>query len=284
MLRKNLFIIWLFALASVFCSNIYAQQGESSTSAGTDEMKIGYVRKVSFHLKKEPVGIIFGKVIVNDGSLITLAKLDGSKIVVVSYGKREIDSKTLLLRKIPESKYCKELAEYFAGRTGDFKDDPDDFIQAIRYYEKAKRLLAQAHSQDSKEIQEVEAKIIELKRDRDVWEKEIKTRAQLKKLEFEDMYTEKMQELKDIIDRISQRQDNIIVSSKNDLIELTKDIADLERGFNRSLDRLAEDIYFNKVEFNDFRRNEYRNFNYRRRDLPGYLIYPRYPQRRAEPE
>ena len=159
MSRKNLFIIWLFALAPVFCPNIYAQQGRSSTSAGTDEMKIGYVRKVSFYLKKGPVEIISGKVIVNDGSLITLAKLDGSKIVVVSYGKKEIDSKTLSLRKISESKYCKELAEYFAGRTGDFDDDPDDFIQAIRYYEKAKRLLAQAHSQDSEEIQEVEAKI-----------------------------------------------------------------------------------------------------------------------------
>ena len=50
------------------------------------------------------------------------------------------------------------IAEYFTARTWDFVDDPDDFIEAIRCYEKAKQSL-QAGGADSEKIADIDKAI-----------------------------------------------------------------------------------------------------------------------------
>ncbi len=103
--------------------------------------------------------LVFGKLVSEEKNKITVERLDESRIVVSTYSKREIDSRTLQVRSIAEAAYYIELAEYFSGRTWDFRDDPDDFIQAIRCYEKAKRFLAETQGPDSEKIDEINKKI-----------------------------------------------------------------------------------------------------------------------------
>ena len=62
---------------------------------------------------------------------VELEMLVGSKIIVATYSKRDMDTRSLQVKSVSASKYYGNMAEYFAGRTWDFKDDPDEFIQAM---------------------------------------------------------------------------------------------------------------------------------------------------------
>lgn len=99
---------------------------------------------------------------------------------------------------MPEYRYYLDLADYFAGRTWDFRDDPDDFIQAIRCCEKAKSALGTtAAGQDSERIEQINERIKKLEADRQVWEIQVKSRAELKKLKFEAEAVNKLKELEE---------------------------------------------------------------------------------------
>ncbi len=154
------------------------------------------VRTVDFHLRTGE--LIYGKVLTEDKNKITIERLDESKIVVNTYGRREIDPRTLDIKTVPEYRYYLDLADYFAGRTWDFRDDPDDFIQAIRCCEKAKSALGTtAAGQDSERIEQINERIKKLEADRQVWEIQVKSRAELKKLKFEAEAVNKLKELEE---------------------------------------------------------------------------------------
>ena len=213
--------------------------------------RMNFVKMADFYLRDGK--LIFGKLYSEDKNKITIDRLDGSRIVVSTYSKREIDTRTLHIRSIPEAKYYLDLAEYFAGRTWDFRDDPDDFIQAIRCYEKAKQSVAESQGQDSEKIEQINEKIKQLQADRQVWIREATSRAKLKKLEFEAVIETRIKELEDKVKADSrqvnesiERLDKIVADMKYNYQKLGESISRMNRDISRQLEILEDRIEDNR--------------------------------------
>lgn len=250
--------VFILVIAFSCClSDLYAQTNRSLKPAETarrasetltkstrPRARTDFVRMANFYLRDGK--LVFGKLVSEEKNKITVERLDESRIVVSTYSKREIDSRTLQVRSIAEAAYYIELAEYFSGRTWDFRDDPDDFIQAIRCYEKAKRSLAETQGPDSEKIDEINKKIEHLQADRQVWTREVKSRAELKKLEFEATIETRLKELEDKVNASSQQIDKIVTDMKDNYQKLEKSIAGIEQGISRQLNMLEERIEANR--------------------------------------
>ena len=101
-------------------------------------------------------------------------------------------------------------------------DDPDDFIQAIRCYEKAKQSVEENQTQSSEKIEQINISLEQLQADRQIWIRETTSRAELKKLEFEAEIETRFKELADKINANSrqvnksmEQLDKIIMDMKN---------------------------------------------------------------------
>lgn len=252
---KNVVIIitGTFALLITFrsFSNAYAQTGPDAAMRKTEHSvpeitrrttrpRTNFVRTVNFYLRDEK--LVFGKLVSEDKNKITLERLDGSRIIVSTYSKREIDTRTLRFKNIPEAKYYLDLAEYFSGRTWDFRDDPDDFIQAIRCCEKAKRSIEQAQGTDSERTVEISEKIKKLQADRKIWVREVESRARLKKLEFEATIETRLKELEDKVAESSRQIDKIMTDTKNNQQKLERGITGMDRLLSGRLDILENEV------------------------------------------
>ncbi len=260
-------------------SDLYAQTSRSLKPAETERRasetltkstrpraRTDFVRMANFYLRDGK--LVFGKLVSEEKNKITIERLDESRIVVSTYSKREIDSRTLQVKNIAEAAYYMELAEYFSGRTWDFRDDMDDFIQAIRCCERAKRSLAETEGPDSEKIDEINKKIEHLQADRQVWTREVESRAKLKKLEFEATIETRLKELEDKVNASSQQIDKIVTDMKDNYQKLERSISEIDQGISRQLNILEE-----RIEAN------------RRLIDPWGLSYPRYryPRRYYRP-
>jgi len=236
-------------------SNAYAQTARSESTTETERTitetpkggtrpRKSFVKLADFYLRDEK--LVFGKLVSEDKNKITVERLDGSRIVVSTYSKREIDTRTLRIKTIPEARYYLELAEYFSGRTWDFRDDPDDFIQAIRCCYKAKQSVAGTQSQDSGKIDEINKEIERLQADRDVWTREVESRAKLKKLELEATIETRLKELEDNFAATSQQVDKIMTDMKDNQQKLENAIGGIDTAVSEQLEILAGEIEANR--------------------------------------
>jgi hypothetical protein len=223
------------------------QASESPQDTETLKPRTTVVKMTDFYLREGK--LMFGKLVSEDKNKVTIEQLEGSAIVVSTYSKREIDPRTLQTRTIPEYKYYMDLAEYFSGRTWDFKDDPDDFIQAIRCYQMAKQLMAATEAQGNERIEQINERIKQLQADREVWTREAQSRAELKKLEFQAEFEKRFKELEDKVNASSQkvnesveRLDKVITEMQNNHKKLEQNISvmgqDISRQFNVLADRI----------------------------------------------
>jgi len=259
-----------FALAAAFYCCFYMSQNLSAqtsqnteparikqeTVANSEQLRrsgsrISFVKIADFHLRDGT--FVSGKLIQEDKTKITVEQLDQSKIVVSTYSRKDIDTRTLRKRSIPESRHYLNLAEYFSGRTWDFQDDPDDFIQAIRCYEKAGQLLAQYQNQKSAEINQINEKIKQLQADREVWTREVQSRAKLRKLEFETEIEKKFGKLKDEVkvstnklDKATEELNSIVAKMKENYEKLEKSISEMDETTSRQLKTLEDQVRFNR--------------------------------------
>jgi hypothetical protein len=277
--------VGLFVLAvafSCYFSNVRAQEGQEQETAETEpavietsqesaasKTRANFVKVTDFYLKDDK--LVSGKLVSEDKYKITMEQLEGNRIVASTYSKKEINTKTLQTRTIPEYRYYTELAEYFAGRTWDFRDDPDDFLQAIRCYEKAKESLVETQG-DQEKINEIKQNIDKLKADRDAWIKEAETRAKLKKLESVAAIESRIKELEDKVNANSQqleesmgRLDNLISAMEEGYQRLEKDISATGEDMSRQINVLKDKIEANRRLIDDIDRNR------------RYYYYPRQP-------
>lgn len=213
--------------------------------------RMDFVRTVNFYLKNGR--LVFGKLVSEDRNKVTVEQLEESKVVVSVYGKRDIDIRTLRTKSILEYKYYIDLAEYFHAKTWDFKDDPDDFIQAVRSYEKAKQLLSETRDRDSKKIEQINEKITQLQADREVWTKEVQSRQKLKILELEVAVESRLKELEDKfvtnsrqINETIDRLDKIITNMENNQRTLGENISEIDRNVSGQLRTLRDQIQTNR--------------------------------------
>lgn len=225
-------------------SNIEKEQTVFETPRKTTRPRMDFVKMVDFYLR-DSEKLVFGKLVLEDRNKITVERLDESRIIVSTYSKREIDARTLRTKNIPEAKYYLELADYFSGKTWDFRDDPDDFIQAIRCWEKAKQSIAETQGQDSERIVEINKKIKRLQADRKVWVREVQSRAKLKKLEFEATIETRIKELEDKVAASSQQVDETMTDMKDNRQKLERGISEIDRVLSERLEMLEDEVETN---------------------------------------
>jgi len=232
------------------------QRTAESSTAPKPRPRMRYLRVADFHLIKDD-RLVYGKLLSEDKTRITLEEPDKSKIVVNTYDKKEIDLRTLHTRNVPEARYYLELAEYFAGRTWDFTDDPDDFIQALRCYERAGQSIAEIYGQESERLNEIEEEIKRLKADRQVWTREVQSRAKLKELEFEAQIEKRLKELEDKVEASVQQVNRTAEQVSENYQTLERAVSDLAEDASRQLQILEDHILLNKRALDDLLRTTY---------------------------
>jgi archaellum component FlaC len=200
---------------------------------------------------------VSGRLLSEDNTQIVIEQPMDSTLVTRNFSKREMDARTLKTRPMPESQYYTRLAEYFAARTWDFRDDPDDFIAAIRSYEKAKRSL-EASGADGERIAEIDRAIKKLEEDREVWTREVEPRAKLKKLEYEAEAENRLKQLEKQVAESNVRLnesikylDKTAADIKNDYERLEKTVSGLNKDFVQQIRNLDLRIQSNVNAIND---------------------------------
>jgi len=273
----------LLVLALSCYPNLYGQVSQDkstdeavkrtyTTPGGTITLRprMNVIRTVDFHLRDGT--LVYGKLVSEDKNKVTVEKMDESKIIVTTYSKREIEPRTFETQSVPEYKYYLDLAEHFAARTWDFRDDPDDFIQAIRSCEKAKQLLLESQTQDSERVEQIDKRIENLQADRQVWEREVKSRAELKRLEFEAEIENRIKQLEDRIDARGQQIDKSLTQldefttqMKDNYQKLEQTMAGISQDISRRLNILADQVESNRRLIDPWRGNLYpRSYYYYR--------------------
>jgi hypothetical protein len=226
-------------------STIEAEKLLTETPRKTTRPKRDFVRTVDFYLRDNEK-LVFGKLVSENRNKITVEHREGSIIVTTTYSRREIDTRTLSIKNIPAVKYYLNLAEYFSARTWDFRNDPDDFIQAIRCCEKARQSLADNQKQDSDRIDRIDKKIKQLKADREIWTREVESRAKLKKLEFEATIETRLKELEDNFAASRQKVDKAAADMKNKQQEFENAITAIDTAVSEQLQILENEIETNR--------------------------------------
>ena len=227
------------------------------------------VRIKTFHLRNG--GLVMGKVISEDKNQVTLEELNRSPIVISMYAKRQIASGTIHTQTMSELSYCRKFAAYFANKAWDFKNDPDDFIQAIRLYEKAKQLLSQAPVPNPQDISEIDKKIALVKADRQIWITEAKSRAELSKLQTQAVIDQRLDELKLEIVKNTAELAAIRQTLDAQYKDLEKRISELDLTFEdvyKKMQQATDDIKANTDDIRDLGR-------YYRRAPSRIYIQPR---------
>ena len=265
LLLITLISLFAFALA---VTTLLAQQADSSstsetqTSSRSDSLyrrakpRIDFVTIAEFYL---PDGqAVSGRLISEDKNQIVIEEFVESTLTTRAYSKREIDSRSLNKRKIPESKHYTQIADYFAARTWDFRDDPDDFIQAIRAYEKTKQILQDSERLEEQQIAQIDRAIEKLNEDRRVWTREVESRAKLKDLEFEAELPKRLKQIERLLAESSVRLDESIefvertaADIKADNRTIQENLARMNKEFTQQIRILDTRILENRASINN---------------------------------
>jgi len=248
---------------------------QAAPSPTTPRDAVPAVKTADFYLKDGR--LIYGKLITEDRNKITVEQIEGSKIIVATYSKRDIDPRSIQTKTITESRYYQDLAEYFAGRTWDFEDDPDDFIQAIRCYERTKRLITGDSEMNRQRIAEIDRKIAQLTADRELWTKQVESRAKLKELEFQAEYETRLVQLEERLDaRIKQidqtleKLNKTVTTVQENQQKLEQVIPAMEQDLRRRLDILGSDVEATRRMMDPFSFYGPYPYGYRRYRPRGY--------------
>jgi len=224
---------------------------ETASGNMASRQRMNIIKTVDFHLRSGE--LVYGKIVSEDKNKITVESRNGSRIVVSTYSRREIEPRTVQTKSVPEYRYYLDLAEYFSARTWDFKDDPDDFIQAIRSCEKARQLLLETQKPDKEKIEQISQKITKLHQDRQIWEREVQSRAKLKTLEFEAEVENRLKELEDKfnvdIQQVNQRLeslDEFMGQMRDNSQRLEQNISGMNQEITRQLNILADRVEANR--------------------------------------
>ena len=165
----------------IFCMSIFMW---SSVMAAGD---IGNQEENSFAVKPIPKvrtatftgndnRLVSGVIVSEDRNQITISEPRNNIIVAATYLKDEIKSK-VSYQNISEYDYWENMGGYFLKRTWDFRDDIDEFIQAIRCYERAKAVLIESVGPSHPQATEIEAEIQNANNEKQKWQQEIEIRS-----------------------------------------------------------------------------------------------------------
>jgi len=257
--RSGIFVASVAATVFLmgYFSLVYAQATASSASeqpgavpSGRQKTPIGKVKTVSFVLNDGRY--VQGKVVSEDRSAITASEFTGSTIVVSAYNRDEIVAGSIRYKNVLESKYWETAAEYFLGRTWDFEDDPDDFIQAVRCYEQAKSLVIGAYGAEHERTKQLQRKIEQVKTDRKQWATEVESRAGLRELELKAAFDQRVSRLEKLLSRNAEqlRRINVLLEDTRlaaNITEMQRNVQTLSRQVRSDIEsnrRRIDELYF----------------------------------------
>ncbi|MBC8481862.1 MAG: hypothetical protein H8D47_04270 [Planctomycetes bacterium] len=259
---KKLIILSISLLLICFIASIPVFAEENT--AEQTKISLAFVKLADFYLRDGT--FVNGRLLEEDKNKIIVESLDGSKLVVQTFGKKQIDSRTLNIKSTFEYNYYLSLAEYFAAKTWDFENDPDDFIQAIRSYEKAQLLIAGTSREDDDIAKIIPAKITQLKADRDIWIEQTKTRSELRKLEFEATFEQKFEKLEQKLNDSVEQVD----SKVKKIDDIADDVLDQQDELRKGFINVSDDLV-NRMDRLEVRLEDTKNLIYSyRRYYPGY--------------
>ncbi len=212
--------------------------------------KVEVVTMAEFYMRDG--NAVSGRLLSEDNTQVVIEQPLDSTLVTKTISKRELDPRTLKTRPMQEWQYYSRLGEYFAARTWDFRDDPDDFIEAIRSYEKAKRVL-QMSGADEERIAEIDKAIKKVADDREVWTREVESRAKLKKLDYEPEAENRLKQLEKQAAESNARLNESIKYLEKSTADMKKDYARLEKMISGVNKDLVEQMRILQVQINENR-------------------------------
>lgn len=236
------------------------QSGAAGQSPEGDTVKkarqrISSVTIADFYLRDG--NTVSARLLSDDKTQIVVEELLESKLVTRAYSKKEIDMRSFATRAVPEWKYYIQLGDYFVAQTWDFVDDPDDFIQAVRCYERAKQSL-QAQGDDAERIAEVDGLIQKIRQDKEVWTSQVETRAKLKQFEYQAEAENRLKKLEKQIEEGNAKLsesikslDKASVGLKDDYQRLEKNLTGMNKDFVEQIKILQRQIDENRAAIND---------------------------------
>jgi hypothetical protein len=216
-----------------------APTAEAPITIAKPRVRVDTVTIVDFYMRDG--NTVSGKLLSDDSTQLIVEQPYESTIVTKNYSKREVDTRSVRTKPMQEWQYYVKLAEYFAAKTWDFVDDPDEFIIAIRSYEKAKQLL-QASGADAEKIADIDKALKKVRDDREVWTKEVESRAKLKKLEYDAEAENRLKKLERTIAESNVKANESIKYLDKTAEELKKDYANLEKTVGESNKDMVKQI------------------------------------------
>ena len=236
-------------------NGIVPETSETVPAIKKPRPKIDIVTMASFYLRDG--NAVSGRLLSDDNTQIVIEMPLESTIITKTYSRREMDGRSLRTRPFAAYLYYTQLGEYFAAQTWDFRDDPDEFIQAVRCYEKAKQYL-QASGAEPDKLAEIDKAIKKTENDRDVWTREVESRAKLKKLEFEAEAENRLKQLErhvaESITKVNETikyLDKTAGDMKKNYQQIEKTIGDLNKDFVEQIQNLQAQINDNRAAINE---------------------------------
>jgi hypothetical protein len=207
------------------------------------------VRMVSFRLKDGRT--VSGRVMNDDRTQVTVSEPSAGVLVSGSYSRLDMEPRSINYQTVSEYQYWLNTGQYFEARTWDFKDDADEFAQALRCYQTAGDIAAAAMGKDSTAAQEAQARIRKLLDSRQRWIEDVTPRARMAELEFKSTLATRLQELSQSISALQTGVDQLKLSATAN----EQKLADYQRTVDEKLSRMADDIRRN---YEYIRDNMYR--------------------------
>ncbi len=230
-------------------------QSPDVTAVKKAKPRVSSVTIADFYLRDG--NTVSARLLSDDKTQVVVEELLESKLVTRAYSKKEIDMRSFATRTVPEWKYYIQLGDYFVAQTWDFVDDPDDFIQAVRCYERAKQSL-QAQGDDAERIAEVDGLIQKIKQDKEVWTSQVETRAKLKQFEYQAEAENRLKKLEKQIEEGNAKLsesikslDKAAVGLKDDYQRLEKNLTGMNKDFVEQIRILQVQINENRVLINE---------------------------------
>jgi hypothetical protein len=236
-------------------NSVEQRAAELPAAAKRPVRKLDTVTIAEFYMRDgSPVS---GKLLSDDRNQIIIERPVESAVVTRTFSKRDVDTRTVKMRQVPAWQYYVQLGEYFNAKTWDFKDDPDNFISAIRCYEKAKQSLIDSGLEGDKSA-EMDKNIEKIKKDREVWTSQVESRAKLKKLEFDAEAENRLKEIEKQLSESSARMaesikyfDKTAADVKDSQQKLEQTFSGFNRDFARQIQNLQMQINQQRVAINE---------------------------------
>jgi hypothetical protein len=194
------------------------------------------IRMISFKLKDGRA--VSGKIVSDDRSQVTIAETTGGKIVPVSYSRLDMEPRSISYQSASEYQYWMTTGQYFESHTWDWQDDADEFAQALRCYEAARDLAAQAMGKDSAAAQDADARVNRVLDSRQKWIDTAKPRAQMAELELKSTLAQRLDTMSKAIQALQTSVDNLNQSRTAYEASLTA----YQRDVNARVDQLAQEV------------------------------------------